>query len=107
MQCSSFAKYCLVKIWKISNAVEVAINADDPNVVPVQQEEKVTVPAGQTPWQEVPIQYNDIVIPAGQLDTIGTPNNDNFIVTVASSQSASTLCRIQQLTAMAEQTRLP
>ena len=73
------------------NAVEVAINADDPNVVPVQQEEKVTVPAGQTPWQEVPIQYNDIVIPAGQLDTIGTPNNDNFIVTVASSQSASTL----------------
>lgn len=73
------------------NAVEVAVNAADPNVVPVEQGERVTVPAGETPWQEVPIQYKDMVIPAGQLDTIGTPDNDNFVVTVAGSQSGSTL----------------
>ncbi len=73
------------------NAVEVAVNADDPNVVSVPPLEQVTVPAGQTPWQEAQIQYNDIVIPAGQTDTIGTTGNDNFIVTVAGSQNASTL----------------
>ena len=71
------------------NAVEVAVNASDPNVVAVPASEAVTVPAGETPWGDQVL--TDVQLTAGQdvVSDDGMPTN--FIGDVATSQSKSHL----------------
>ncbi len=79
------------------NAVEVAVNASDPNVVAVPASEAVTVPAGETPWGDQVL--TDVQLTAGQdvVSDDGMPTN--FIGDVATSQSKSTFNQNDQITA--------
>ena len=72
------------------NAVEVAVNANDPNVVAVSEADKVIVPENETPWGVNTIIYHDIPLVKGQDQYEGTPTNDNFVGTVGGADATLT-----------------
>jgi len=72
------------------NAVEVAVNDNDPNVTEVPAAEQVIVPEGETPWGTATIIYNDIPLVAGKNDYEGTEGNDNFMGVVGGREATFT-----------------